>query len=98
LEGAEQLIDNEGWRGTFQLASFHPAYLFEGEPEGSATHYTNRSPLPMLHILREEDVSKVIPSQTQADEIVARNQARLTNIGTVAAAKKLAGWIKRIRS
>ena len=40
----------------FQLASFHPAYRFEGEEESSNSHYTNRSPLPLIHILRVDQV------------------------------------------
>lgn len=40
----------------FQLASFHPAYRFEGEEESSNSQYTNRSPIPLIHILRVDQV------------------------------------------
>lgn len=92
LDGAQTVLEQEGWLGTFQLASFHPDYLFEGESEDSPTHYTNRSPLPVLHILKEEEVARVIKSQSQADDIVIRNQQRLDTIGIDKAKDKLKQW------
>ena len=96
LEGANRLIENENWQGVFQLASFHPDYLFAGEPIDSPTHYTNRSPLPMLHLLRESEVSLAIPSQAEADEIVARNQRKLEQMGIATAQHKLEQWRKKL--
>ena len=45
---ANQLIEQVGLLGTLQLATFHPDYLFDGEPEMAVSHFTNRSPHPML--------------------------------------------------
>jgi uncharacterized protein len=60
VEEAEVIVEANDYDGVYQVASFHPLYLFEGEPPNAPTHYTNRSPYPTLHILREEMVEKVI--------------------------------------
>ncbi len=57
---SNQLIADSGYEGTFQIASFHPEYCFEGEDPSDAANFTNRSPYPMLHILREESFRKGI--------------------------------------
>ncbi|MBO1255342.1 DUF1415 domain-containing protein [Alteromonas sp. 5E99-2] len=98
LDGAQALLEQEGWLGTFQLASFHPDYVFEGENEDSPTHYTNRSPLPVLHILKEDEVARVIKSQSQADDIVIRNQHRLEEIGISKAEEQLKHWQTAIQN
>src|SRR5215218_7016800 len=54
VQAAEILIKKAGYEGTYQVASFHPAYLFAGSSMHDAANYTNRSPYPMLHLLREE--------------------------------------------
>jgi uncharacterized protein len=57
---AEEGLILAGYEGIYQLASFHPAYQFEGESLQDPANYTNRSPYPMLHLLREESVEKAI--------------------------------------
>jgi uncharacterized protein len=59
----------------YQLASFHPQYLFEGEPEDSASHYTNRSPYAMLHILRQNLLNDVVEKYPDVALIPAHNIA-----------------------
>jgi hypothetical protein len=54
LDLAEQLLEKEGYEGIFQLASFHPDYRFAGTKADDAANYTNRSPYPILHLLKEE--------------------------------------------
>ena len=61
-EDADSLIKKQGYEGIYQVASFHPAYLFAGSSKNDPANYTNRSPYPMLHILREESVSHAIDS------------------------------------
>jgi uncharacterized protein len=63
-----------------QVASFHPSYQFQGEPEEDVTHFTNRSPVPLVHLLLVDDVSKAIdayggPDATEA--IWKQNQVKL---------------------
>jgi hypothetical protein len=66
------LVD-EGYDGIYQLASFHPNYCFEGSSDTDPANYTNRSPYPMIHIIREESVSKVLSNYPDADNIPIRN-------------------------
>lgn len=72
---AQLWLEDSGLEGDFQFASFHPDYCFGGcEPE-DASNYTNRSPLPVIHILREASVEKAIASHPDPDMIPRRNIA-----------------------
>jgi hypothetical protein len=73
IEGMEELLVDEGYEGIYQLASFHPSYCFEGSSDTDPANYTNRSPYPMIHIIREESVSKVLSTYPDADNIPIRN-------------------------
>jgi hypothetical protein len=59
LGEAERLVAQLGYEGVFQIASFHPGYRFADADEGAVENYTNRSPYPMLHLLREDSISAV---------------------------------------
>ncbi|MEX0636518.1 MAG: DUF1415 domain-containing protein [Ferruginibacter sp.] len=69
----EWLIKEEAYEGIYQVASFHPNYLFAGSDEEDPSNYTNRSPYPMLHFLREDMVSKAVDGYADIDEIPIRN-------------------------
>jgi len=75
VEIAEALLVEEGLEGIYQLASFHPDYCFEGAKYDDAANYTNRSPYPMLHLLREESLEKALQSVASPEKIPARNIA-----------------------
>ncbi len=60
VKKAEQFIKKENYEGVYQIASFHPDYCFAGEEENDAANFTNRSIYPMLHILREESLTKAL--------------------------------------
>lgn len=60
VESAENLLEKHDYEGVYQVASFHPSYLFAGASEDDAANYTNRSVYPMLHLLREDDLEDVI--------------------------------------
>ncbi|WP_371196164.1 DUF1415 domain-containing protein [Glaciecola sp. SC05] len=81
LEMANELIENAGFEGILQLASFHPDYLFDGAPANCPSHYTNRSPLPMLHILREDSISDALDNFSQPENIPLRNIAHAKTLG-----------------
>ena len=70
---AEQLITKEKYDGIYQLASFHPEYVFAGASKNDAANYTNRSIYPMLHILREESITKVLENFKDPEKIPERN-------------------------
>ncbi len=81
LDGAQDLLTEAGLEELIQLASFHPQYLFAGEAEDAASHYSNRSPYPLVHLLREEMLTRVLADGSDPDEIPARNIATLGAIG-----------------
>lgn len=60
LNQVEKMLRKNGYKGIYQLASFHPAYLFAGSSESDAANYTNRSIYPMIHILREASITKAL--------------------------------------
>jgi len=70
---ADELLIDDGFEGVFQLATFHPDYCFEGQVYDDAANYTNRSPYPMLHILREASVEKALETVTSPEKIPNRN-------------------------
>ena len=72
---SEQVLKKNNYEGVYQIASFHPKYLFAGSKENDAANYTNRSPYPMLHILREASVSLAIDSHPDTNKIPEKNIA-----------------------
>lgn len=72
---AEALLKKKGYEGVYQIASFHPDYLFAGSRPSDAANYTNRSPYPMLQILREASVSRAVDSYPDTLKIPERNVA-----------------------
>lgn len=68
-----QLLIDWGHEGVFQLANFHPEYRFARSAADDPANYTNRSPYPMLHILREASVEKAIANYPDAEDIPQRN-------------------------
>lgn len=67
--------------GVYQVASFHPDYQFEGTLANDVENFTNRSPWPMLHILRERSVERAVANFPDASQIPARNIARMNLLG-----------------
>lgn len=72
---AEALSEEQGYEGVYQIASFHPEYCFDGADNDDPANYTNRSPYPMLHLLREDSVSKVLEHYIDPEGIPERNIA-----------------------
>ena len=77
----ERLVGDLGLRGTIQIASFHPEYQFAGTDAGAVENYTNRSPYPMLHLLREASISELASDPDDLLEIPRRNIATLRGLG-----------------
>lgn len=90
LEVAEALLADQGFEGIYQLASFHPDYCFaDAEPEDPA-NFTNRSPFPMLHLLREAGLEQALAHYPDPEAIPERNMAALREVGHEALAAGLA--------
>lgn len=77
----EEQVAAIGAEGTLQLASFHPDYLFADAEQDDAANFSNRSPYPMIHILREESLSEAIAHHPDAEGIPEQNIDRLRALG-----------------
>ena len=71
--------------GEIQIASFHPQYQFAGTDENDITNFTNRSPYPTLHLIREASIDRAVSAFPQAEAIFEVNMATLQKLG-------LEGW------
>ena len=85
LDAADAAVEALGLTGEIQIASFHPHYQFAGSSPDDVENCTNRSPYPMLHLLRESSVERVEQSNPDVDAIPARNVETLRRLG-------LEGW------
>jgi uncharacterized protein len=85
LQQADAVIRNLGYEGSLQIASFHPAYEFAGSAPDDIANCTNRSPHPMLHLLREASVDRAVAAFPDAAAIYERNVETLRRLGH-------AGW------
>ena len=81
LNCTDELLGRTGLEGVYQIASFHPHYRFDGTESDDAENYTNRSPYPMLHIIREESLARAIAESANVDQIPARNIALMNKLG-----------------
>jgi len=82
LADADALLVEMGWEGVYQIASFHPRYQFAGTQVDDAENYTNRSPYPMLHVIREASLERVITEFPDVDQIPGRNIKLMNRLGT----------------
>ncbi len=82
---ADRLLQQLRLDGTLQIASFHPAYRFDGSEAGDVENFTNRAPYPILHLLREASIDRAVEAFPDAADIYERNQATLRRLGH-------AGW------
>jgi uncharacterized protein len=81
LDLADALIDELDLQGEIQIASFHPNYQFAGTQANDPENYSNRSPYPMLHLLREQSISAVLDAGVDAAAITQRNIQTLQQLG-----------------
>lgn len=80
LNWVDQLIARRGWEGEFQVATFHPEYQFEGTDAQDAENLTNRSPYPILHLLREQSLENMLARYPDSDEIPDNNIRRMNRL------------------
>jgi uncharacterized protein len=85
LDDADAVVAALGFEGELQVASFHPAYRFADSEPNDVSNCTNRSPYPMLHLLREASVTRAVETFPGVHDIGANNIATLRALGA-------AGW------
>ena len=81
LDVADAAIEEQGLDGVLQVASFHPDYQFADTAADDIANYTNRSPYPTLHLLREDSVDRAVEAFPEADRIYATNIETLERLG-----------------
>jgi hypothetical protein len=81
LEIADAAVAALGMTGVLQVASFHPDYRFEGTAPDDIANATNRSPFPILHLLREDSVAEAVRAHGDTDAIYQANIRRLEQLG-----------------
>jgi len=87
LDVADGAAAEPEFNDALQIASFHPQYQFADTEADDIANYTNRSPYPMLHLLREDSIDRAVAAFPEADEIYEKNMQTLRELG-------LAGWKK----
>lgn len=81
LRQAERALRKGGYAGVLQIASFHPAYVFADSAPDDIENCSNRSPFPMLHLLREDSVEQAVAAFPDAADIYERNIQTLKRLG-----------------
>lgn len=81
LDIIDALLEEEEYAGLFQVASLHPDYQFAGTEPDDAENYTNRSPYPILHLLRIDAVAKAVDAYPDPDQIPQRNIELMEKLG-----------------
>ena len=85
LDVADQVLEDAELDGVIQIASFHPQYQFADALPDDIDNYTNRSPFPVLHLLRESSIDRAVAAFPEASAIFERNIATMRDLG-------LNGW------
>ena len=81
LAAADWMLEDLELEGIIQIASFHPDYQFADAAPNAVENYTNRSPYPMLHLLREASVTEAVEHYSDVHSIPDKNIAKLRDLG-----------------
>jgi len=85
LRDADRTLHKLNLSGVLQIASFHPLFQFAGTDIDDITNFTNRSPFPTLHLLREDSIERAVAAFPEAESIYEKNMETLEQLGR-------AGW------
>jgi len=81
LDEADGVLQELDLEGEFQVASFHPDFQFAGTEPDDITNYTNRSPYPTLHLIREASIDRAVEAFPEAETIFEANMATMEQLG-----------------
>jgi len=81
VELADELMNLQGYEGVYQLATFHPNYVFAGTDKTDAANFTNRSPYPLLHLIRETSLEQALKNYPDPDSIPENNINKARELG-----------------
>ncbi len=91
LRKADHALRKGGYQGMLQIASFHPDYVFADAAPDEVENCSNRSPYPMLHLLREDSIERAVAAFPDAADIYERNIETLRRLGHEGWARLWAG-------
>jgi hypothetical protein len=95
LNSADALLQQMKLESVYQIASFHPDYQFAGTEQDDVENYTNRSPYPMLHLIREESLERAIASYPDVDNIPEQNRKLMESLGEIKMKELLGACFER---
>jgi hypothetical protein len=81
LEVVDEALEEVDLAGELQVASMHPQYQFAETEFDDITNFTNRSPYPTLHILREESIDEAVAAYPEAETIFEKNIETMRKLG-----------------
>jgi len=81
LDVADAALEDMQLDGELQVASFHPDYQFADTDKNDIGNYTNRTPYPTLHLLREESVERAVEAFPEAELIFEKNIETMEKLG-----------------
>ncbi len=81
LDQADEAVEECALEGEIQVASFHPDYQFAETENDDITNFTNRSPYPTLHLLREASISRAVEAFPEAEMIFEKNIETMEKLG-----------------
>jgi hypothetical protein len=93
LDIADAALVELDLEGILQVASFHPGYQFADSAPDDIENHTNRSPFPMLHLLREDSIDRAVAAYPDPDAIIERNQATMRRLGPDGLRRVIAGEV-----
>jgi hypothetical protein len=96
LDIADRLLVQLKLEGVIQIASFHPDYQFADTQPDDPENFTNRSPFPILHLLREDSLEKAIANTADIDQVPIRNIATMQRLGAEAMRSRLRACLQGI--
>jgi len=97
LDQLEAILPQTGLEGVIQIASFHPDYCFDGVSENDVSNYTNRSPYPLFHLIREDSVEKALEFYSEPEKIPMANVKLMQDMGEENIHKMLKGMYTIVR-
>lgn len=77
----EYLLEQINLEGVIQIATFHPNYQFDGTAIDAVENFTNRSPFPMIHLLREDVIEIALENYPNPEEIPVLNVQKMLELG-----------------
>ena len=97
LDPVDALLEQEQMGGEFQIATMHPNYQFADTDFDDAQNYSNRSPYPILHLLREESLSHALEQFPHPEQIPERNIRHMQSLGSAALQQMLSQCMAKER-